>query len=130
MGSKDFATAKTQYTAALALKPAEQYPKDKLAEAEKELAAIAAAKDKDAAQKALEAKYAAAIAKADKAFAAKTYSAAKTAYNEALGVKPGEQYPQDKITEIDKLMADAAAMAPIIAERRPSATGAPSPSAD
>jgi hypothetical protein len=108
LGSKDFPGAKAQYTAALALKPNEQYPKDKLAEVEKELAAIAAAKDKDAAQKAMEAKYAAAIAKGDKAMAAKTYAAAKTAYNEALAVKSSEQYPKDKIAEIEKLTADAA----------------------
>jgi hypothetical protein len=107
LSSKDFTAAKTQYTAALALKPSEQYPKDKLAEVEKELAAIAAAKDKDAAQKALEAKYAAAIAKGDKAMTAKTYDAAKSAYNEALAVKSGEQYPKDKLSEIDKLIADA-----------------------
>ncbi|MCW3072836.1 MAG: hypothetical protein JWO44_2726 [Bacteroidetes bacterium] len=107
LGTKDFTAAKTQYTAALALKPNEQYPKDKLAEVDKELAALAAAKDKDAAQKALEAKYAAAIAKGDKALAAKTYDAAKGAYNEALAVKSGEQYPKDKLAEIDKLIADA-----------------------
>lgn len=107
MGTKDYTSAKTQYTAALALKPSEQYPKDKLAEVDKELAAIAAAKDKDAAQKALEAKYSAAITKGDKALAAKTYDAAKAAYNEALSIKSGEQYPKDKITEIDKLLADS-----------------------
>jgi Trp operon repressor len=106
LGTKDYPTAKTQYTGALALKPTEQYPKDKLAEVEKALAEIAAAKDKDAAAKALEAKYTAAIAKADKAFAAKTYDAAKTAYNEALGIKSAEQYPKDKIAEIDKLIAE------------------------
>jgi hypothetical protein len=108
LGGKDFPVAKTQYTAALALKPSEQYPKEKLAEVEKELSAIASAKDKEAAQKALEAKYAAAIAKGDKAMAAKTYAAAKTAYNEALALKSTEQYPKDKLSEIDKLTADAA----------------------
>jgi Trp operon repressor len=107
LGSKDYPTAKTQYTAALALKPSEQYPKDKLAEVDKELAAIADAKNKEAALKAMEAKYAAAIAKGDKALAAKTYDAAKAAYNEALTVKSGEQYPKDKLSEIDKLIADA-----------------------
>ena len=107
--AKDYATAKTNYSAAIGLKPSEQYPKDKLAEAEKALAEIAANKDKEAAEKAKEAKYKAAIAKGDAAMAAKTYSAAKTAYNEALAVKPGEQYPTDKIAEADKFMGDAAA---------------------
>ncbi len=107
--AKDYATAKTNYSAAIGLKPAEQYPKDKLAEAEKALAEIAANKDKEAAEKAKEAKYKAAIAKGDAAMTAKTYAAAKTAYNEALTVKPGEQYPTDKIAEADKLMGDVAA---------------------
>lgn len=107
--SKDYASAKTQYNAAIALKPSEQYPKDKLAEAEKALADANAAKEKEAAEKAKETKYKAAIAKGDAAMAAKTYAAAKTAYNEALAVKPGEQYPQDKIAEAEKLMGDAAA---------------------
>ena len=107
--SKDYASAKTQYNAAIALKPSEQYPKDKLAEAEKALADANAAKEKEAAEKAKETKYKAAIAKGDAAMAAKTYAAAKAAYNEALAVKPGEQYPQDKIAEAEKLMGDAAA---------------------
>jgi hypothetical protein len=108
LSSKEYASAKTQYTAALALKPGEQHPKDKLAEAENALAALAAERDKEAAAKALEAKYQAAIAKGDKAFAAKTYAAAKTAYQEASAVKSEEQYPKDKIAEIEKLMGDAA----------------------
>jgi hypothetical protein len=109
LNAKDYATAKTNYSAAIGLKPSEQYPKDKLAEVEKNLAEIAATKDKEAAEKAKEAKYKAAIAKGDAAMTAKTYTAAKTAYNEALSVKPGEQYPTDKIAEADKLMGDAAA---------------------
>ncbi|MBL7882942.1 MAG: hypothetical protein JNL69_02660, partial [Bacteroidia bacterium] len=103
LGSKDYATAKIQYTAALALKPTEQYPKDKLAEAEKGLAELNAANK----EKLLNDKYNAAIAKGDAAFTAKNYVGAKTAYNEALTVKSAEQYPKDKITEIDRLMGDA-----------------------
>lgn len=105
-GTKDYPSAKTQYTGALALKPAEKYPKDQLALVDKALADIAAEKNNEAAQKALEAKYAAAIAKGDKAFTAKTYDAAKVGYNEALGIKSSEQYPKDKLAEIDKLIAE------------------------
>jgi len=108
LGSKDYTSAKTNYTAALALKPAEQYPKDKLAEVDKALADLNAAKDKEAQAKALEAKYQAAIAKADKALLAKTYAAAKTSYTEASGIKPSEQYPKDKLAEIEKLIAESA----------------------
>jgi hypothetical protein len=105
LGAKEYATAKTQYTAALALKPNEQYPKDKLLEVEKALAEIAAANK----GKEMEAKYTAAIAKGDAALSAKTFAAAKTAYNEALALKPSEQYPKDKIAEIDGLMSSDAA---------------------
>jgi hypothetical protein len=105
LGAKDYTTAKAQYTAALALKPNEQYPKDKLSEVDKALADLAAANK----LKEQEAKYTAAIAKGDAALAAKTYAAAKTAYTEASTLKPSEQYPKDKLSEIDKLMGDAAA---------------------
>ena len=54
----------------------------------------------------MEAKYAAAIKKGDDAFASKTWSTARTGYNEALGFKPAEQYPKDKLAAIDKAIAD------------------------
>jgi len=47
-------------------------------------------------------KYNAAIAKADKAFAAKHYEDARVAYQEALKYKPAESYPKTKISEADK----------------------------
>ncbi len=105
LAAKTYDAAKAGYNAALKLKPAEKYPKDKLAEIDKLLADLA---NKDKADKELQAKYDAAIAKADKALAAKTYDAAKAGYNEALGVKPAEAYPKTKIAEIDKLLADLA----------------------
>ena len=45
-------------------------------------------------------KYNSLIALADKAFADKSYDQAKNKYNEALGVKPNEQHPKNKISEI------------------------------
>ena len=110
---KDWVTAKGGYTEALGLKSAEQYPKDKIAAIDKAIADEAAAKakaDADAKAKAeLEAKYLVAIKKGDDAFAAKSWVNAKAGYNEALGIKPAEQYPKDKIAAIDKAIADEAA---------------------
>ncbi|MGZ4116687.1 MAG: hypothetical protein ACXVPY_04375 [Bacteroidia bacterium] len=103
LGAKDYTTAKTQYNAALGFKPSEKYPKDKLAEIDKALADLAAANK----GKELEEKYKAAIAKADAALGKKDYTAAKAGYNEALGLKATEQYPKDKLAEIDKALADA-----------------------
>jgi hypothetical protein len=101
-GTKDWAGAKSKYQEASALKASEQYPKDKIAECDKNIAA-----DKSLADAAK--KYTAAIAKGDAAFKAKDYNTAKSAYTEASGLKPAEQYPKDKIAEIDALLADKAA---------------------
>jgi len=107
LGAKEYATAKTQYTAALVLKPNEQYPKDKIAEIDGLMSSDAAEKARLVKEKELDAKYKAAIAKGDAAFKLKTYSAAKAAYKEALDVKPSEQYPTDKISEIETILAAA-----------------------
>ncbi|HSH65393.1 MAG TPA: carboxypeptidase-like regulatory domain-containing protein [Bacteroidia bacterium] len=71
LGSKSYDVAKAGYTDALKLKPSENYPKSKLDE-------IAKLLENESKNKELDAKYNAAIAAADKAFAAKTFDAAKT----------------------------------------------------
>jgi len=110
LGTKDYAGAKTAYNEALAVKSAEQYPKDKIKEIELALADIAAKekadKDKLAKEKEINDKYAAAISKADAAMFTKNYDIAKLAYNEALTLKPTEQYPKEKVAAIDKLIAE------------------------
>jgi hypothetical protein len=55
----------------------------------------------------IETSYKNAITKGDAAMLSKNYTLAKLAYNEALGIKPGEAYPKTKLSEIDKLVADA-----------------------
>ncbi|TAL61729.1 MAG: hypothetical protein EPN85_04130 [Bacteroidetes bacterium] len=100
LSSKDFASAKTGYNEALVIKPAEIYPKNKLAEIDKQMADAGK-------QKEINAKYQAAIAKGDGAFGSKDYASAKTAYTEASGLKSSEAYPKTKISEIDKLLAEA-----------------------
>lgn len=99
----DYTGARAAYLQASSLKPAEQYPKDRMAECDKRLGDAKAAADRDA-------KYKAAIAKGDAAFAAKNYSGARTAFAEASALKGEEQYPKEKIAEIDRLLADAAAL--------------------
>lgn len=102
LSAKSYANAKSAYNDALKLKPAESYPKTKLAEIDKLIA--------DEAKNAeLDAEYKAALQKGDAAFAAKTYDAAKTAYIEASSIKAAETYPKEKLAEIDKLLADIAA---------------------
>ncbi|MEI6455536.1 MAG: hypothetical protein WCO93_04550 [bacterium] len=99
--SKTYDMARAEYVNAGNLKPSEQYPKDKIAEIDKALGAIAA-------KKALDEQYVTTIAEADKILAAKNYEQAKTLYVNAGTLKPAEAYPKTKITEIDKILAGIA----------------------
>ncbi len=105
---KNYKAAKDAYNEALTIKSNEAYPKTKISEIDK-IIAETAEKDKLAKEKEINDKYAAAIAKADKALLAKDYSTAKASYNEAISIKSQEQYPKDKIKEIDTTLADIAA---------------------
>ncbi|MFH2144330.1 MAG: hypothetical protein ABIJ97_18025, partial [Bacteroidota bacterium] len=98
----NYNVAKTDYQSASKLKPTEQYPKDKIAECDKLLAEKIANEEKMA----LEKNYQDAITKADANFTKKLYAEAKTLYSTASGLKPSEQYPKDKIAEIDKILGD------------------------
>ena len=79
--------AKAAYNKALALKPNEQYPKDKIAEIDRMLGG----------------NYSRAIAKADSLFTARDYEGARKMYEEALKYKPGDEYATDRISKIDKI---------------------------
>ena len=101
---KNYTSARSAYSDASSLKSSEQYPKNKIAEIDKLLADLAS--QKSSAEK--DQQYKDAVAKADKFYAAKDYPNAKSEYNNALGVKPAEVYPKNKIAEIDKLVSAAA----------------------
>ena len=123
LGLTQYAGAKTAFTQAATLKPAETYPKEKLAVINTALADLARQqalekanlarqqaleKENLAKQQALDKQYLAVITAGDKLLAAKSYSEAKAQYNAALALKPGEVYPAGKIAEIDKTLADLA----------------------
>ena len=101
LSGKSYDPAKTEYLNALKLKPNEEYPKGKISEIEKILAGIQA-------ERAAEEKYQQIISKADQLLSVKSYDPAKAEYNNALAVKPAEQYPKDKIAEIEKIIAEIA----------------------
>jgi len=103
LSGQHYEQAKIQYSQALQIKPEEQYPKNKLTEIDKALGDLAALK-------ALDDQYQASITKADKLFNEKTYEAARSEYTIAGNLKPKEQYPKDKIAEIDKTLAALADM--------------------
>lgn len=98
MSSKDYAGAKTKYNEALALKPSEQYPKDKIKEADNQLSLL----DK-------EAKYNGIIADADGLFAGGKLEEAKQKYVEAKALDASKSYPTDQIKKIDSELANNAA---------------------
>src|SRR5690606_11385379 len=105
LNAKKYEDAKAKYNEAIGIKPDEKYPKDKIAEIDSILADLA---KKEAEEKAKTEQYNAAIAAADNALNAKKYEDAKAKYNEAIGIKPDEKYPKDKIAEIDSILADLA----------------------
>jgi len=94
----NYESAKTEYEKAATLKPEETYPQTKLTEITSLLAGIA---EKNTA-------YNAAIASADQFFQTGNYESAKTEYEKAATLKPGETYPQTKLTEITSLLAGIA----------------------
>lgn len=103
-GKSEWDGATTKYTEAAALKTAEKYPKDQLALIATRKAEAEAKRKQDE----LDAKYQALISAADAAFDKQEYAAAKAKYTEALGAKPTEKYPKDRIAEADRLIAEAA----------------------
>jgi len=100
---KKYSQAKTYYQQALGVKPNEEYPKSKIKEIDILLLQIAEKQKKD-----IETNYLRLIATADDQFNKKDYTTAKSTYNQALTVKNNEEYPKQRIAEIDKILADIA----------------------
>nr|MBP7496752.1 hypothetical protein [Bacteroidales bacterium] len=96
---KQYDNALNSYQQALKLKPQEKYPKDKIDEINKIFGE----------KKSLQLAYDRKIVEADKLLKDKEYQKSKDAYYEALTIKPGEEYPQKKINEIDNIFKDLAA---------------------
>ncbi len=96
-----YETAKEYYTKASQLKSNEPYPKQKLAEIDKVLSSQASEKDKHTKDSLLTVQYNLAIDKGEKAIVAADFKNAKVAYQLAAGLKPDEQYPKNKLQEID-----------------------------
>ncbi|GAP42705.1 protein containing tetratricopeptide repeat [Lentimicrobium saccharophilum] len=89
--------ARTTYTRAAGILPGENYPPEQIAKIEKII------RDRES----LEENYAAYISEGDAAFANKQYQAARSSYQQALMLKPGEKYPTDRIALTDKELETA-----------------------
>ena len=99
--TQQYANAQIYYKRALTYKD-DQYPKDQLLKIDRILSDLS---DADAALLAKEKAYKDAIAAADKDFSAKQYESSLAHYTEAAAIKPNEQYPKDKITELNAILA-------------------------
>ena len=91
---KDYTNAKNKYNEAIALKPNEIYPKDQLKQIDKIEKESLLKKDT----------YDKAIVKADEALGQMAYDKAKVLYNEALTILPEQEYPKNKIKDIDDII--------------------------
>ncbi|MEJ2594893.1 MAG: tetratricopeptide repeat protein [bacterium] len=91
---KEYEGARAGYNLALTLKPDESYPRIKLREIEDHFAEQ---------KKAFEANYALMINKADSLLNAGNLDAAESEYRFALTIKPEDQYPVNKLSEIETL---------------------------
>lgn len=99
--SSDWITAKTGYTEALAIKPAEAYPATRLKDVNQKIAdANLAAKNALAQDKA----YQDAMEKAEKAFKEDQLTSARMQFQVAQSIKPNEKLPAERINEIDALL--------------------------
>ncbi len=107
---ENWTEAKSSYQNALTIKPEESYPQAQIAAIDLKIKELA---DVDAA-------YAETIAQADKLFEEGNWIEAKSSYQNALTIKPEENYPQTQIAAIDlkiKELANAdAAYAETIAQ--------------
>lgn len=112
---KKLSEALNDYKDALSLKPTESHPKERIAAIEEQLDASAKAKAEEERllreQQERDKRYNDLVASADKAFTAKEYDKARTDYSAASGVKPEEQHPKDRLSEIERLLGDAAKQA-------------------
>lgn len=96
---KKYKDAEIEFEFALRLKPDEKYPKEKLEEINKEILKVA--REEEARKN-----YEDAITKADEFFNNKNYDEARKSFQNALTFIPEENYPLEKISEINIILSE------------------------
>ncbi len=89
-----YQSAMDEYREALEVKPGETYPVDQIASVE---SLIAEKRQRDEA-------YAELISEADRLFINRSYESARAEYEKALGLKPAEVYPKQRMEEISEIL--------------------------
>lgn len=89
-----FEEAKTEFRNALSLKEIENYPRQKIETIDNKLQEIAR-------QRELEENYTRLVAEAEQLITEERYKEARTTFEQASQLNPQEQYPKDKIDELD-----------------------------
>jgi tetratricopeptide (TPR) repeat protein len=103
--NQKYKEAKSFYETAAEIKPTEKYPKEKIKEIDRLISELAMQEDE---KKKIEAKYTDLIKQADGRLAAKEYEIALMRYKDALSIKPNENYPPQKIKEIEDILTQLA----------------------
>ncbi len=93
--AQEFMQAKNYFEQAAELMPAQSYPRAKITEINNLLADL----------EILEQQYLQAISEADELFDNQNYETALTTYRRALTMKPEENYPEERISEINTILA-------------------------
>jgi tetratricopeptide (TPR) repeat protein len=97
--------SRQSYQQALQLNPGESYPRQKIEEIDSQIqkqAELASAREADKKQ------YSSLITEADRLFAASRLEAARTNYQQALTIMPGEAYPKSQLTRIETITQEKA----------------------
>jgi tetratricopeptide (TPR) repeat protein len=102
METKQYEQAKQEFSKALGYKPGDIYAMNKISEIDR---LIDLQKQRLAEERTRDEQYRAAVTEADGLFKMREFDAAKTAYQNAINIKPEEQYPPAQIREIDRLLA-------------------------
>lgn len=98
---RQYMSSKEQYEFALTIRPEDPYPQQRIVDIENELVLIAEAEKIDN-------EYLALIAEGDRLFNAGHYDLATSKYKEAQAIKSMDDYPQQRIEEIQRLLVNAA----------------------
>ncbi len=104
--NEQYTAARTHFEFAKELMPEETYPDEKIAEINDLIAKRDREAEQERQQRLVDDRYRQAISIADNSFRQELYESAKNLYNQALDIKPEEDYPKGQIALIDQLLAE------------------------